>query len=88
MCTHTHLCMGTKTISIMDDVYELLITNKVGNESFSEEIRRVFSKRKSKKLIDYFGILSEKEGDDMLKALEKRRAVNRELKKKRFEELR
>ena len=84
MCTH--LCMGTKTISIMDDVYELLITNKVGNESFSEEIRRVFSKRKSKKLIDYFGILSKKEGNDMMKALEKSRAFDIELMKKRMKQ--
>ena len=34
--------MGTKTISVMDDAYELLGKNKRKGESFSEEIRRVF----------------------------------------------
>ena len=33
--------MGTKTISIMDDVYERLIALKRSNESFSDEIRRL-----------------------------------------------
>jgi len=36
--------MGTKTISIMDDVYELLVRNKKPNESFSDELRRIVSK--------------------------------------------
>ena len=33
--------VGTKTISIMDDVYEHLIALKTPGESFSEELRRL-----------------------------------------------
>lgn len=32
--------MGTKTISIMDDVYDLLVQAKNSDESFSDIIRR------------------------------------------------
>ena len=37
--------MGTKTISIMNDVYELLVRYKKPNESFSEELRRIVPKK-------------------------------------------
>ena len=46
--------MGTKTISIMDDVYKLLILNKLKEESFSDVIRRVLSK-KNDSLLDLAG---------------------------------
>jgi len=36
--------MGTKTISIMDDAYKLLASKKIGEESFSDLIRRSFTK--------------------------------------------
>lgn len=39
MCTY--MCMGTKTISIMDDAYEILSRNKMKSESFSGVIRRL-----------------------------------------------
>lgn len=39
--------MGTKTISIMNDVHSLLLMNKLKNESFSDVIRRVLSKKKN-----------------------------------------
>jgi predicted CopG family antitoxin len=38
--------MATKTISIMDDAYMLLLRNKMKNESFSDVIRRSFEKKK------------------------------------------
>ena len=44
ICTHTHTQMGTKTISIMDDVYKTLVTLKEENESFSDELRRILRK--------------------------------------------
>ena len=37
--------MGTKTLTIIEDAYNLLFDNKMENESFSEEIRRVLSKK-------------------------------------------
>ena len=37
--------MATKTISIMEDAYEILLRNKVGDESFSQVIRRTMKKK-------------------------------------------
>lgn len=39
--------MLTKTITIMEDVYELLKSMKTKNESFSDVIRKELSKKKS-----------------------------------------
>lgn len=76
--------MTTKTLTIMEDAYRLLLNNKLKDESFSDEIRRVFSKKRTKKLIDFFGILSDKEGEDILKGLEKSRKIDIKLDKKRI----
>ncbi len=35
------MCMGTKTITVMDDAYSLLARKKLRGESFSGEIRRL-----------------------------------------------
>ena len=59
----------------MDDVYGMLIDNKLEHESFSDEIRRILSKRKTKSLKDFYGILTEEEGEDILKALERKREI-------------
>lgn len=40
------MSMTTKTITIMEDAYELLAANKESSESFSDEIRRVFTKKR------------------------------------------
>ena len=45
--------MGTKTISIMDDAYEILVRNKHNNESFSDVIRRSF--KKTSNIMDFAG---------------------------------
>lgn len=75
--THTHIDiknyikMGTKTISIMDDVYELLVRNKKSNESFSEEIRRIVPKKGN--IMECAGLwahMSDKEADDIKKNIE------------------
>lgn len=47
--------MATKTISVMDDAYNLLVLNKMQNESFSDVIRRVFQKKSN--LLDLAGSL-------------------------------
>ncbi len=39
------MCMGTKTITVMDDAYGLLERKKLRGESFSEEIRRLLGGR-------------------------------------------
>lgn len=43
VCVYVH--MSTKTISIMEDVYDILNSNKMPEESFSEVIRRLVSKK-------------------------------------------
>jgi predicted CopG family antitoxin len=69
--------MGTKNISIMEDVYRLLLTRKVANESFSDIIRKEFKRKKS--IMEFAGawkdLVSEKEADRMkneIKNLRKR----------------
>ncbi len=78
--------MGTKTISIMDDVYELLARNKLEDESFSDEIRRILANRKDGDLKKYFGIISEEEGEAMLKNLEKIKAINIKIQKAKIKD--
>lgn len=48
--------MGTKTISIRDEVYDVLKSLKREKESFSEVIGKLAEKRKSN-IGDYFGAL-------------------------------
>ncbi len=79
--------MTTKTLTIMEDAYNLLADNKLEDESFSEEIRRVFSTKKAKKLSDFFGILSEKEGEEMLKDLRRIKSEEIKLTKKKLDKL-
>jgi len=74
MCTRT--CMATKTLTIMEDVYNLLLKNKVEGESFSEEIRKILSEKKKKSLIDFYGIISKDEGKAMLKDLKEIKEFN------------
>ena len=38
--------MGTKTISIMNDAYKMLVSKKGKDESFSDVIRRITKKRR------------------------------------------
>ena len=69
-CTHTHTLieMGTKTITIMDDAYGLLVRNKRKDESFSDVVRREFSKKGS--ILDLAGAwsdLSDKDVEDIKK---------------------
>jgi len=80
------MSMTTKTLTIMKDAYNLLLDNKLENESFSEEIRRILSK-KSKKLSDFFGVLSKETGNSMMKDLERIRKGQIKLTKERLAKL-
>ena len=46
MYMYTYIYMATKTISIMEDAYEVLARKKYKNESFSDVIRRIFKKKR------------------------------------------
>lgn len=71
--------MTTKTLTIMEDAYDLLADNKLDGESFSDEIRRVLSKKQSRPLTDFFGILSEEQGKKMISDLERIKASEIEM---------
>ncbi len=63
--------MGTKTISIMDDVHKILVRNKKPNESFSEELRRLVPKKGN--IMECAGLwahLNDKEVEGMKKTIE------------------
>jgi len=79
MCTHTQTNMGTKTISIMDDVYEMLFQSKAKEESFSDEIRRIMAHKKTGDLRKYFGLISTEEGESMLQDLKQIKITNLKL---------
>ena len=75
--------MATKTLTITEESYKMLLENKLENESFSQEIKRLLSSRTKKDLKDFFGIISKKVGDSMQRDLEAIRDQNiREIEKR------
>ncbi len=75
--------MATKTLTITTDAYQLLAENKLERESFSMEIKRIFSLRKAKTLKDFFGILPDHYAQGMRTDLQKIKAFNiKQLKEK------
>ncbi|MBI2661070.1 antitoxin VapB family protein [Candidatus Woesearchaeota archaeon] len=80
--------MGTKTISIMDDAYELLVRHKKPNESFSEEIRRLVPKKGN--IMECAGLwadMSDKETWEMEKTINRLRKNSTKSLFRRVEEL-
>ena len=76
--------MATKTISIMDDVYKMLVAFKVPKESFSDEIRRLVRTKSS--IMEFAGAwkdISEETAEKM-----KGRIHERRKERGRLEELR
>ena len=69
--TYTYTDMGTKTISILDEAYEALVKEKGKDESFSDVILKITSKRG--KISDSFGKwkMSDKEAKDLDNELKK-----------------
>jgi len=59
--------MVTKNISIMEDVYRLLLARKMSDESFSDVIRRELKKKRS--IMEFAGawkdLVSDKEAEEM-----------------------
>ena len=60
--------MGTKIVSIREDVYETLKSMKREDESISDAVERLISyKKREANLVDFFGVLKDSE---VLKGLE------------------
>jgi predicted CopG family antitoxin len=72
--------MGTKTISIRDDIYDHLKNVKREGESFSDVIDRLLKKEQGD-LSDYFGAL---EDNEVLNGLEEDSRKIRELSRLRI----
>ncbi len=66
--------MATKTISITEEAYNRLATKKYEKESFSEVINRITNKVN---LLDFAGILTDKEADNLINQIEKTRDLSR-----------
>ena len=72
--------MATKTLTIMEDVYQMLAENKMKGEGFSDELRRIFSRKWS----DLKELLNEEEGNNIIKDLEKIKKMNLKLLKEKL----
>lgn len=70
--------MGTKNISIMEDVYELLVRSKKKDQSFSDVIRKEFSKKgKISECAGLWSDLTDKQVKQMENAIKKSREYTR-----------
>lgn len=74
--------MTTKTITIMEDAYELLKKSKKPDESFSDVIRREFSSKK--KMTDFFGEWRDFDVEPIKKRIGENRKHNEKRKPVRF----
>ena len=75
--------MTTKTLTITEDAYHLLADRKLEKESFSEEIKRLLSKKKRANLSAFFGALSGETGNALEKAVEEGRKLHRRARARR-----
>ena len=76
--------MATKTISITEEAYERLRTNKMENESFTDVINRITNKRS---IMELAGILTNKEADELKKNIHEIRAASKARMEKIIEKL-
>ena len=76
--------MATKTISITEEAYERLRTNKMENESFTDVINRITNKRS---IMELAGILTNKEADELKKNISEIRAASKARMEKIIEKL-
>ncbi len=51
--------MGTKTISIREDLYKNLKSMKREDESFGDVVERQITKKREANLVDFFGVLKD-----------------------------
>lgn len=78
------LTMAVKTITITEDVYNMLKSHKEANESFSKEIARIMKRRP---LSDFFGVIPGRRGEEFERAIMERRAARNKLHQERIRRL-
>lgn len=79
--TFKRMFMVTKTITVTKDAYEQLKALKRPEESFSQEIKRITASKQD--IMRFAGILTDKEGEEMLTAIKKmREESDKQLKRK------
>ncbi len=76
--------MSTKNISITEEAYQILARKKMVNESFSKVIVREVGKSD---IMDFAGIFSLEEADEMEKNVKKIRKMKKKHYEKRVERL-
>ncbi|MBI5002772.1 antitoxin VapB family protein [Candidatus Woesearchaeota archaeon] len=79
--------MATKELTITEKAYNVLCEAKYEDESFSEEIIRVCHQKHRRPLSDFFGIISEEEGQAMLDDLKKIKEEQKKLHTERIKRL-
>lgn len=62
ICVHIYVCVTSKNISLTDDAYELLKKMKMGDESFSDTIKRLAKRRR---LSDCVGLWADIPDEEM-----------------------
>lgn len=77
------MCMTTKTISIMEDVYELLARRKRAHESFSELLRRTIRKPDILESAGAWKHIPDEEIEEMKANIRKRRRLTTEARRRR-----
>ena len=75
--------MATKTLTIMEDAYEMLAKRKGKDESFSEVIRRVVGGEKKKSIMELAGAWSHLSDEEV----ERRKTRIYEMRRKGTQEL-
>jgi predicted CopG family antitoxin len=70
--------MTTKTLTIMEDAYEMLKAAKKENESFSDVVRRVCSNKKTD-LRRFCGIIDNETADIIKNTIKKSRAMSKRM---------
>lgn len=73
--------MATKTITVTEDAYEVLKSLKDTGESFSKTIKRLAGK---KSLIDFAGILTNEEADELERNIKEGRRMRNAAHQKRM----
>lgn len=76
---HVRVCMVTKTLTIMEDAYEMLKSAKKKDESFSDVVRRVCKDKKAD-LTKFWGIIDNDTANCVKETIKKSRAMSRRMK--------